>query len=111
MEFTVAGYWQAPTGRVDSDPWIVLYTGAVKDPASGIIRQPAVRMYLLLPNPPVDTDVMPLVGIFDAPLDANAGPLTIVAVTDNVVELMADDGSRLTFDLESHTYHLSLVAG
>lgn len=85
--FLVRNFWQGPIGS----EWLLAYSGAEPSTAGAAARG-AIRLYS------ESEDLrLTLLGTFSAP--DGTGPLTIVAANGDVLQLRADDGTALTFDL------------
>lgn len=95
-DFVIRNFWQGPVG---SD-WILVYAGAPGNqglPGPDTTGQGALRLYTEAAN--YDSSYL---GIFSAP--SGDGPLTITAVSGDVLQLRTDSGQTLSFNLQTHQY-------
>lgn len=92
--FVVGNFWQGPVGT----DWLLAYAGAAPSTPNGPPARGAVRLYS-------ETAAMhlSLIGTFPAP--EGTGPLTITAVSDDVLHARTDNGGSVSFDLRTHRYN------
>lgn len=91
--FDVRDVWQGPVG---SD-WVLAYAGAVPDAPGASPTRGAIRLYT------ESADLhLTLLGTF--PAAEGTGPLTITAESGNLLQLRTDDGTTLSFDLQTRQY-------
>lgn len=90
--FLVRNVWQGPLGS----EWLLAYAGA--EPATaGAVARGAIRLYS------ESEDLrLTLLGTFSAP--NGTGPVSIVANNGDALQLRADDGAALTFDLSTRQF-------
>ena len=91
--FDVRDFWQGPVG---SD-WILAYAGATPDASGASPTRGALRLY----SESADMHLT-LLGTF--PAAEGTGPLTITAVSGDVLQLRTDDGTTLSFDMQTRQY-------
>jgi hypothetical protein len=93
--FTVRNFWQGPVGA----NWLLVYAGATRNP-DGSTGAGAVRVYTESATSTGDY-ALHLLGTYAAP---RGGPLTITAVSGNLMTLRAATGATLVFNLATTSY-------
>ncbi len=96
--FTVQSLWQGPLAK----NWVLAYAGA-KPSSDGTAQQGGILLYTVSGNASGGSDLH-LLGVFLAPGGTTA--LTIVGVSGDLLQLRADSGGNLTFNLQTHLYQV-----